>query len=81
MSSSNTASNYVGAALGTGFGQEKTSEVTKVSFDSENQPTEVFSLFYNTKANLEALGIEFTKPVYVTPSAFPKESGYCEKPY
>jgi hypothetical protein len=81
MSASNTGTNFVGAALGTGFGQEKTSQVTKVSFDSEDAPTEVFSLFYNTKANLEALGIEFTKPVYVAPSAFPNEDGYCQKPY
>lgn len=81
MSASNTGTNFVGAALGTGFGQEKTSQITKVSFDAEDSPTEVFSIFYNTKANLEALGIEFTKPVYVAPSAFPNEDGYCQKPY
>lgn len=66
--------------LGTGFGKEKYSPVVTVEFEKESAPTETFSIFYNTRDNLEKMGIEFRKPVYVTPSAFPKEEGYCERP-
>ena len=66
--------------LGTGFGEDKYSPITKVDFEREDKISEVFSIYYNTRENLEALGIEFRKPVYVAPSAFPKEDGYCERP-
>lgn len=66
--------------LGTGFGQDKDSPVITVSFNKELSPSEIFSMFYNTRANLESIGVEFKKPVYVTPSAFPKEEGYCKRP-
>ena len=68
------------AGLGTGFGQDKYSPVVTVDFDKESSPTEVFSIYYNTRENLESLGIEFRKPVYASPSAFPEESGYCKRP-
>jgi len=68
------------AGLGTGFGGDKYSPVVKVEFDQEESPIEVFTLYYNTRENLEAAGVEFRKAVYVTPSAFPNEDGYCEKP-
>lgn len=68
------------SGLGTGFGEDKYSPVVTVEFDKESTPSETFSIFYNTRQNLEALGIEFRKPVYVAPSAFPKEDGYCERP-
>ena len=70
----------VKAGLGAGFGQDKYSPVISVDFDKESTPTEIFSLYYNTRKNLEALGVEFRKPVYVTPSAFPDEEGYCKRP-
>jgi len=66
--------------LGTGFGEDKYSPITKVEFEREDSPKEVFSLFYNTKENLEKIGVEFKKPVYVAPSAFPNEEGYCKRP-
>lgn len=66
--------------LGTGFGQDKDSPVITVSFTRAPSPSEIFSMFYNTRKNLESIGIEFKKPVYVTPSAFPKEQGYCKRP-
>ena len=67
--------------LGTGFGQDKYSPVVTVDFDKEPNPAEVFSILYNTRKNLESLGIEFRKPVYVnSPSAFPNEDGYCKRP-
>ena len=68
------------AALGTGFGQDKYSPVTTVDFDKESHPTEVFTIFYNTIERLEEMGVEFKKAVYVAPSAFPNEDGYCERP-
>ena len=69
------------AGLGTGFGEDKYSPVVTVDFDKESSPTEVFSMFYNTRKNLESMGIEFRKPVYVNnPSAFPSENGYCKRP-
>ena len=69
------------AGLGTGFGQEKASTVVTVSFDKEQDPTATFSIYYNTRKNLEEAGVEFIKPVYTASSAFPNEEGYCEKPY
>ena len=78
MNMSNTPKASQG--LGTGFGEDKYSPITKVDFERESSPSEVFSIYYNTRENLEALGIEFRKPVYVAPSAFPKEDGYCERP-
>ena len=66
--------------LGTGFGEDKYSPITKVDFEREDKIAEVFSIYYNTRENLEELGVEFRKPVYVAPSAFPKEDGYCERP-
>lgn len=68
------------AGLGTGFGEDKYSPVVTVEFDKEEEPVEVFSLYYNTRENLEAAGVEFRKAVYVAPSAFPNENGYCERP-
>jgi hypothetical protein len=68
------------AGLGTGFGQDKYSPVSTVSFDKEDHPTEVFTIFYNTREKLESMGVEFKKAVYIAPSAFPNEDGYCERP-
>jgi hypothetical protein len=67
-------------ALGTGFGEDKYSPITKVDFERADKVAEVFSIYYNTKEKLEELGVEFKKPVYVAPSAFPNEDGYCERP-
>lgn len=76
----NTKASKQETGLGTGFGEDKYSPVVTVDFEKEATPSETFSIYYNTKKNLEDLGIEFRKPVYVAPSAFPKESGYCERP-
>ncbi len=65
--------------LGTGFGEQKRSEVMKVDFDRESSPDSKFEIFYNTKRQLEKLGIDFDiKPKYIVPQAFPGE--YCESP-
>ena len=65
--------------LGTGWGEAKTSEVTSVNFDKEEKPSATFEIYYNTREQLEKIGIDFTKkPVYITPQAFPGQ--YCEPP-
>jgi hypothetical protein len=85
VSASNTSSAFmsmvnVGAGLGTGFGKDKYSPTIGVTFDREDYPAETFSIYYNTRENLKAMGVEFKKPVYTAPSAFPNEDGYCERP-
>lgn len=65
--------------LGTGWGETKTSEVITLSFDRERDPCELFEIYYNTREELEKLGITFKEPLYVTPNAFPGET-YCEPP-
>lgn len=65
--------------LGTGWGDYKKSEVTTVEFERASNPTAVFEIYYNTREQLEKIGIDFNKtPVYVTPSAFPGQ--YCKPP-
>ena len=65
--------------LGTGWGETKHSEVTSVSFDVQSYPETTFELFYNTREELEKLGINFHKtPLYVAPQAFPGQ--YCKPP-
>lgn len=77
---SNKFSRSVSQGLGTGFGEDKYSPITKVDFERDDKITEIFTIYYNTRENLEALGVEFRKSVYVAPSAFPNEDGYCERP-
>lgn len=67
-------------AVGTGFGDEKNAPVTTVSFDRKDSPSAMFEIFYNTREQLKKMGIEFKKTVYVTPSAFPADNGYCKPP-
>lgn len=67
-------------AIGAGFGDEKNAPVTTVSFDRKDTPSAVFEIFYNTREQLKNLGVIFNKPVYVTPSAFPADNGYCKPP-
>jgi hypothetical protein len=65
--------------LGTGWGEQKTSEVTTVTFEQESYPETVFEIYYNTREELEKAGINFKKePLYVTPQAFPGQ--YCKPP-
>ncbi len=65
--------------LGTGWGESKRSEVRTVDFERANSPEAVFEIFYNTREQLQNMGVDFnTRPVYVAPQAFPNE--YCEPP-
>ena len=87
FSAMNCSNNSASASLGTGFGQDKYSPVTSVDFDKEVAPSEIFNIFYNTRAALQSMGIEFNKPIYISksnkhtgPSAFPNEEGYCPRP-
>ena len=65
--------------IGTGWGESKKSEVVSVEFDREGKPSATFELYYNTRKQLERIGIDFSKKaVYVTPQAFPGQ--YCKPP-
>lgn len=65
--------------LGTGFGSSKHSEVTTASFEKENYIDALFEIYYNTREQLEKIGIDFNeRPRYISPQAFPNR--YCEPP-
>lgn len=65
--------------LGTGWGEQKTSEVVSVSFERQSSPDAIFELYYNSREELQKAGINFKKePLYVTPQAFPGQ--YCKPP-
>lgn len=66
-------------ALGTGFGDQKHSEVTSVEFERKSYTDSVFEIYYNTREELEKTGINLKRePLYVTPEAFP--GNYCKPP-
>jgi hypothetical protein len=65
--------------LGTGWGESKRSEVVSVEFERESSPYATFEIYYNTREQLNRMGIDFRKePVYVAPQAFPGQ--YCRPP-
>ena len=65
--------------LGTGFGEQKNSEVISVIFERASKPDTIFEIHYNTREELEKSGISLKKePLYVTPQAFPGQ--YCKPP-
>lgn len=69
------------SSLGTGFGEQKHSPVRTVSFErADKMPETVLAIHYNTRQNLEEMGVEFKRTLYAAPSAFPKENGYCQPP-
>lgn len=66
-------------ALGTGWGDIKRSEVTSVNFERTVSPDAIFEIQYNTREQLEEMGIDMQKaPLYVAPQAFPGQ--YCKPP-
>jgi hypothetical protein len=66
--------------IGTGFGNLKHSEVINVRFDKQNNPSTLFVIHYNTREQLEKIGISFVQPQYINPSPFPKDDDYCIPP-
>jgi hypothetical protein len=90
LSAQNTSSNFsevkVNALqgnarqdIGTGWGETRKSEVVSVEFEREGSPSATFEIYYNTREQLENMGVNFQKnPVYVTPQAFPGQ--YCKPP-
>lgn len=69
----------VSKSLGTGWGDTKKSDVTTVEFKAMANPEAIFEIFYNTREQLESIGIDFKKaPLYVAPQAFPAQ--YCKPP-
>jgi hypothetical protein len=74
-----SCNNFNSQDIGTGFGDYKRSEVITVGFEKESYPDTVFTLYYNTREQLEKMGIDFNeRPKYVSPQAFPNH--YCEPP-
>lgn len=73
-------SNMVASSLGTGFGETKHSEVRSVGFERESSPTQLFVIRYNTRRNLEEIGVEFKRVTTVSASPFPNEDRYCKPP-
>ncbi len=63
---------------GTGFGDSRRSEVESVSFNEEESSDAVFEVFYNSRRQLEELGVDFKEKVYINPQAFPGQ--FCEPP-
>ena len=73
--------NFSEQELGTGWGEKKHSEVRTVEFEREFRPTETLEIFYNTRAQLEKIGVNLKSKVqYVAPSAFKQPGEYCEEP-
>lgn len=71
----------VSQSLGTGFGESKRSEVVTVEFEPSTAPTAIFEIYYNTREQLEKMGIDLRKEaLYVgrAPNAFPGQ--YCKPP-
>jgi len=69
--------------IGTGWGQIHSDTVSLVDFDRKENPDSTFEIFYNTREQLEKIGIDFThrQAIISTPKAFPKEqTEYCEQP-
>jgi len=66
--------------IGTGFGQKASHEVTEVSFNRKDRPSEVFAIHYDDRAGLEARGIDLSRKVHIA-NPFPKdEEKGCEPP-
>ena len=77
-STTNNTSKDMTFELGTGWGDEKNSEVQIVNIEKEDYPDAIFEIFYNSRTQLEKMGIYSKKPSYITPKAFP--NNYCKPP-
>lgn len=78
QSMANPQINMVKQDIGTGWGEERESRVTTVSFERKGSPQAVFELRYNTRKELERMGINFNERVAYVARAFPGQ--YCEPP-
>lgn len=70
-------------SLGTEYGSEKVSPVTTVSFEraTPDKPEKVFTLRYDSRQNLEAMGISFgDTPQISSPNPFPNNQGFSDAP-
>lgn len=74
------SSNSQEPGLGTGWGGAKQSEVVYVSFEQEESPTQVMSLFYDTKENLKNIGVDLTREKVQISQRNPFPGRYCEPP-
>lgn len=77
MSQSSVNTALCSASLGTGWGNEKYSAVSTVEFEKSGTPT-LLEIQYNTRENLQKMGIRFTKEVQIAPQSFPNQ--FCKPP-
>jgi len=67
--------------VGTGFGATKNSAVTSVSFRKEEEPDSLLEIIYNTKEQLNRMGVGLTKHLFISQqNSFPDEIKYCKPP-
>ena len=78
MRAGSITKNFTSQEIGTGWGESKRSDVTTVDFEREDGFDSLFELFYNTRNQLRKIGVDFHRPVYVSPKSFP--GGYCQPP-
>jgi hypothetical protein len=64
-------------SIGTGWGETIKSESHMSSFSKDGNPT-ILEMRYDTRKNLEAVGISFEKKLYIAPQSFPGQ--FCKPP-
>lgn len=69
-------------SVGTGWGNNKEFKTTTTSFNSNKAISQLIEIFYNSRKNLEAIGVVFKNKQRPTPNAFPGlKNKYCPSPY
>jgi len=66
--------------LGTAFGHSAGHAVKEITFNKTKEPETVFTLYYDSRAGLEARGVSFKPITHICPSPFPASKGRGCKP-
>jgi hypothetical protein len=68
--------------LGTGWGENKRSDVINVSFERASvDPECIFSIKYATRDSLKDAGVDLdVRPAYIQLNPFPNSPEYCKEP-
>lgn len=67
--------------VGTGWGNNQEFKTIQENFSAENNISQLLELYYDSRKNLEDLGINFKKKVKTVPNAFPGlNNKYCPAP-
>jgi len=70
-----TTTQTLSSDVGTGFGRRTEFKTQEAIFDREIVPMETIVIYYDSKRNLEKIGIQFTKPDYKARDPFPRGVG------